>query len=391
MALIDIWKKSREQIENKTVQQIISFAGGGKLRDGNDTSEEFRNLLSHIPSNLITHYIDQCLNEGFPDSGLVLQDLVNQIGERLGFEANFGRYRGAHGKSGFDGMWKYPDGHSLILEIKTTDAYRIDLNTLASYRQQLANQGSIEIDKSSILIVVGRQDTGDLEAQIRGSKHAWDIRLISCDSLLELLRIKEEVDDPETINRIHQILVPREFTKLDDIVRLVFSTAQDVRGDEPIDEEEIEEKTKKRVSTTGTTPVSFNDECMKLIEEYLNLSFVKRSFAKFSTPDKSVSVVCAVSKEYAKSGQKYWFGFHPHHREFLEASPQAYAAFGCGSEKQILLIPFEDFKKWIDGMNITELSDRFYWHVHISKEGSEFYLNRKKGEPTINLTPFFLA
>jgi len=35
-----------------------------------------------------------------------------------------------------------------------------------------------------VLIVVGRQDTGELEAQIRGSRHAWDIRLISAEALL---------------------------------------------------------------------------------------------------------------------------------------------------------------------------------------------------------------
>lgn len=29
-------------------------------------------------------------------------------------------------------------------------------------------------DGSEALIIVGRSDTGDLEAQVRGSRHAWD-------------------------------------------------------------------------------------------------------------------------------------------------------------------------------------------------------------------------
>lgn len=83
-----------------------------------------------------------------------------------------------------------------------------------------------------MLIVVGRQDTGDLEAQIRGSRHAWDIRLISVDGLLRLMTLKEELEDPRTLQKIHNILFPMEFTKLDEIVNLVFSTAEDIKQEE---------------------------------------------------------------------------------------------------------------------------------------------------------------
>jgi hypothetical protein len=51
----------------------------------------------------------------------------------------------------------------------------------------LITSGQLKEDQSSILIVVGREDTGDLEAQIRGSRHAWDVRLISVDALLRLM------------------------------------------------------------------------------------------------------------------------------------------------------------------------------------------------------------
>ncbi len=90
-----------------------------------------------------------------------------------------------------------------------------DLDTLATYRRKLAGVGQIDHDRSSVLIVVGRDDTGDLEAQIRGSRFAWDMRLISVESLLTLMDLKEDLDDPATLDRVHQILVPREFTRLD--------------------------------------------------------------------------------------------------------------------------------------------------------------------------------
>jgi len=80
--------------------------------------------------------------------------------------------------------------------------------------------GQIDEECSSILIVVGREDTGDLEAQIRGSRYAWDVRFISVDALLRLMFLKEEVDDPATIQRIGNVLIPREFTRLDEISEL---------------------------------------------------------------------------------------------------------------------------------------------------------------------------
>jgi hypothetical protein len=72
------------------------------------------------------------------------------------------------------------------VEVKTTDTYRIDLDTLAGYRRALIQGGSITEERASLLIVVGREDTGDLEAPIRGLWHAWDMRLISVDALMRL-------------------------------------------------------------------------------------------------------------------------------------------------------------------------------------------------------------
>ncbi|MBM3977236.1 MAG: hypothetical protein FJ299_09635, partial [Planctomycetes bacterium] len=180
VALVDLWREAREQLEDKGFQQIIAFAGDGKLRDGGAATDELRSFLSLVPTDYLRRYAAECLAKSFPDSGLALQEVVNQIGRRLGFSVVDGRYRGAKGSIGFDGLWKVRD-HAIVVEVKTTDAYRLDLSTIAEYRRKLANDGAIVIDHSSILIVVGREDTGDLEAQIRGSKYAWDVRLISVD------------------------------------------------------------------------------------------------------------------------------------------------------------------------------------------------------------------
>jgi hypothetical protein len=164
MALIDLWRGSRDQISAKHVQQIVAFAGDGKLGDGNLSSVEFRTFLAQIPSSILIRYASECLVDSFAGSGLVLQDAVNETGSRLGFQVTHGRYRGVVGQLGFDGLWESADGHSIVVEVKTTDTYRIDLNTLANYRRGLIKSGRLSEDHSSILIVVGRDDTGDLES-----------------------------------------------------------------------------------------------------------------------------------------------------------------------------------------------------------------------------------
>ena len=83
MALVDLWRGDRGQLEDKEFQQIIAFAGDGKLRDGSDTAEELRAYLSLVPTAYLRRYAADCLSKSFPDSGLALQEVVNQIGRRL--------------------------------------------------------------------------------------------------------------------------------------------------------------------------------------------------------------------------------------------------------------------------------------------------------------------
>ncbi len=105
MPLVDIWKSDPDQIRQKTVQQLLGFAGDGRLRDGSETSGEFRNLLRHLPSEVLTTFASQCLEDSFPQSGFALQDIINEVARRVGFKVQEGRYRGIHGSVGFDGLW----------------------------------------------------------------------------------------------------------------------------------------------------------------------------------------------------------------------------------------------------------------------------------------------
>ena len=76
-SLLDIWIGQKEFFEAKSIEQVLSICGDGNLRDGNEASHQLRELLANIPTKSIERYIDECLSHSFPQSGLVLQDLVN--------------------------------------------------------------------------------------------------------------------------------------------------------------------------------------------------------------------------------------------------------------------------------------------------------------------------
>jgi hypothetical protein len=391
MSLVSLWQSTPDQFINKHVNQVIGFAGDGKLKDGNDTSNEFRSFIDLIPSSDLSRYAFECLESKFDGSGLVLQDIVNQAGRRLGFQVQDGRYRGTKGQIGYDGLWKYPDGDQLIIEVKTTDAYRIDLNVLDGYRRALIKGGGVSEDRSSILIVVGRQDTGDLEAQIRGSRHAWDIRLLSIDSLFRLISINEEIEGPEIARKICDLLIPREYTRVDGIIDLVFETTTEVRDEMPKEEDRDEQIniTKPKEKTPKFKPVGFHDECLVPIQKKLNISFIRRSKATFISADKETALICAVSREHDTSvGTGYWFAFHTHQRDNLNSFKKAYVAFGCGSPNSVLLIPFQNFQQWLDGMNMTKSDTREYWHVQIIKDNDKYLLLQKANIERVELTKY---
>ncbi len=124
------------------------------------------------------------------------------------------------------------------------------------------------LETSRNLIVIGRNEkTESLEAQVRGSRHAWDIRLISVESLMRLVTVKEDLETPQAVQKIRQILRPKEYTKVDEIIDLVFSAATDAKAEEKLqlEIEPLENGEKK------SAPVNFREACIARIQQNLNL------------------------------------------------------------------------------------------------------------------------
>lgn len=83
-SITEIWTKGKETFDSKTLSQILSFAGDGKLKDNNVTSIEFRELLDQVPSTFLKHFADNCLTDKFDDSGLHFKTLLIKLEFVLG-------------------------------------------------------------------------------------------------------------------------------------------------------------------------------------------------------------------------------------------------------------------------------------------------------------------
>ena len=369
--LLEMWKDDKLGIECKKLGQVIAFLGDGNIEKETNYNQ-LRDYFRQIDSDLIDRYTRECLADKFDKSGFVLQDLVNEIGARLDFKVEFGRYRGVHGQNGFDGKWTAKDGHVIVVESKTTDAYRINLDNINKYRKQMIQNDETTEETSSILIVVGRHDTGDLEAQIRGSRHAWNIRIISVDSLLMLLRIKENINDVKMVSQIYGVLKPQEYTKLDQLINLIFLTAQDAELDDKmaISEDEMNEKTIGISEKTNSVVASFHKECVEKIEKSKLINLQKISRSLYGTEDKNIGITMVTSKAYFQGNKKkYWFAYHPYFKDNLEGYKEQYIAYGCGSADTLFLIPLNFIEGLKDNLNYTKnLEGRMYWHIIVFQE-----------------------
>lgn len=347
------------------------------MRDGSTCSVELKQYLSEVSSIKIGLYVRYCVDHSFQNSGFVLQDLINEIGRRLEYDVSSGLYRGKKGEIGFDGLWK--GTHSLVVEVKTSDTYRITLDTLAEYRHQLVGKGIVS-DDSSVLIVVGRQDTGELEAQIRGSRHAWNMRLISSEALLKLGDLKENTDDPETGDKIRTLLIPFESTKIDRIVDVMFSAAKDAAAaveTESLDEEAVAVDSvpadKKIYEFTDSK--TLDNKRVSIVSAFaskLGVALIKRSRALYWDAAHETRLACTVSKRYEKRGQvPYWYAYHPQWDSFLGDGSSSYLVLGCMDQEFAFAIPAGELRTHLHEMNQTARpGGGAYWHIKIVRGSS---------------------
>jgi hypothetical protein len=399
MSILRLLSKHISDLETYRIDQIVQLAGEGKLRDGSACSAELIAFLKKVSLEKLSTYIQQTLTEKFTDSGFVLQDLVNEVGGRLGFSVNNGRYHGVVNQSGHDGLWVTKDMR-LVVEVKTTDAYRVNVTNIATYASKLKSlEPSDEQQNFGILIVVGRQDTGDLEAQIRGSKFAWDVRIISAEALIDLAKLSQTAVDEETEVALRHSLLPVEFTRVDHLVSLLSRVAFDVERAVHIEElnppyaaeQSLKVQKQELIAESPTVLVaestdSVKEKIVKFIQASVQQDYEKngKSIVKFSSGN---AYVISVSKYYQRNEQNYWYALQARWLDFLK-NQQSFLCLGMSSEEWFLKVPSEIVRTWPDQLNKTEKLNSKYWHLGLIKKNDGIFLLLPKTGKLQDLTEF---
>ncbi len=392
MSLLELAETNPRAFEGYNIQQVVAICGDGQLLDGSKCSQELRRYLSLQNPLKLAEYARYCLDHSFAKSGAVLQDILNETGRRLGFTVIGGRYSGTPGKIGFDGLWTEGNA-SLIVEAKTTDTYRINLDKVVEYASRARSAG-LALAEPNVLLIVGREDTGDLEAQIRGSRHAWQVRLVSVESLIKLMFVREEVSEQIFTQRLRRILFPFEYTRVDNIIDLVFETQREiedkiVEADVVVD---VGEPDDGRIGTWQFTPTGELDAKRNALLErfYANrgLKYRRVSRGKYLDDAMNLRVACTISKRYEREYQPYWYAFHPAWLEFLEEGAEGFLILGCMDRGEGYAIPRDLIKSKLDSLNKTDKDGRFYWHIALQIDGVDLFLNMTRTGERLTLASF---
>lgn len=394
MSLVSLYEKHPDELSGYRVEQIVALAGEGRLRDGSECSTELRAFFRKIDLNRLDAFIHETLSEKFTDSGFVLQDLVNELGRRLSFDVQNGRYHGVANQPGHDGYWESSEAR-FIVEIKTTDAYRINLSTIASYAMKLKLQEPKENPKPlGLLIVVGRQDTGDLEAQIRGSKYAWDVRLISAESLIDLVRLHGVAMDAETEKALRHSLMPVEYTRVDHLVALLSKVAYDVDRSNQVQDTVNDIPSGLNFKHNLTAQSNFEARPIEVVRNKIIESLAKGYGGKYERLSRSLIIfesghktIVSVSKRYIRNDQHYWYALQDSWLKILNGN-DATLCLGMTDLNYYLLIPSKVAQNLPSLLNKTEKENSTYWHIGLLEDKGLARMSLPRSSEFLDMTEY---
>jgi hypothetical protein len=384
MPLLDFWNSNKDTVLSMTLDRIVTMCGDGTLADGNETSIELKKFLSEVDPEQLAAYAKFCLENRFNNSGYVLQDVINEIARRLDFTVRNGRYQGVRNDIGFDGIWANSNDN-IVIEIKTTDAYLVDLDVIENYRQRLISANEIK-PNSNCLIVVGRNEKQSkaLEMQLRGSRHAWSMRIISIDALIKLMYVNATTTSSEITEKIYTILRPFEYVKVDQIVDVLFTAAEESNSEES--------NIVTSSNPTGTPAlldlenskdliVVKRTQGMQRLSEFLKITLVKRRKTSYADQSGDVHASISISKKYETSNPGYWYGYHTRQSEYLsQATKVGYMVFGMLDRKEFYAISYTDLERFKTNMDSTVVPGKDpYWHVRIFERSTELILKLNNG------------
>ncbi|MGD0076348.1 MAG: hypothetical protein ABSD31_18735, partial [Candidatus Binataceae bacterium] len=193
-----------------------------------------------------------------------------------------------------------------------------------------------------------------------------------------------------------RILIPFEYTRVDNIVDLVFETQQETdqkaQTNADLESEDAAESANQEQGAYEFTPRDKLDEKrLKIVHAFFklkNATPVQRTRTNFSDSMNQVGATCAISKRYKRDYQPYWYALHPKWLVFMRSVSDGFFVLGCMDRNEAYALPIAFIEQNLEAMNTTEKGDKKYWHVALTIDKGSLALNLSSIGKKIDLAPY---
>ena len=206
-----------------TLEVLVDLAG--PIEDESRASEKLREMLRDDATDAdVETLMTEALSDTEQYHNRALQDIINNIGERLGFTVEYGVYKGTTNNVGYDGLWTTDvlstTKTHLVVETKKTATYTINpVDQPGKYMSELAQERGISEENIYGLIVVGEDELDSVVNAVRGSRYRDQVRTISSERLLELMSMLG--DSNLRHEQVAHLLLPTDMVDVGSLVELI--------------------------------------------------------------------------------------------------------------------------------------------------------------------------
>ena len=222
------------------------------------------------------------------------------------------------------------------------------------------------------------------------------MRIIGVDALAKLMRVNLSTFSQEVTEKIHTILQPFEYTRVDKIVDVVFTTIEDKTHESDSFDEVQDKGTARTQRQIDKTPRSILDAkkvaAAQRLSAKLGRPLVRKRYSLYSDSTDQLHAVIAVSKRYTRSGSDfYWYAYHNEpQRTFLRVADKGYMVFALADSEESFAVPYEVLEKhWDHFYETVQDNGSLYKHIYIYHELGNFHLRVNKiGGTEIDLSQY---
>ncbi len=212
-----------------SISDALALLGDAALEDSKpQLRERFLEFIrqSKWQPDDFRYWIEGCLAKGSrqrPAYYYALQDIVVTIGMHLGMKVEYGSYSSYQPGVPWDGRWWTSDNSCIIVEVKAS-AW-----PSASYLDVCAALEDAAEDRLYGLFVVGQGSTRELIEQIKGGEYRNQLKVISCNDLVRLWRLKMNLErtasDQRAARMVQSVLLPFESVNVGSLVNIIYEVA----------------------------------------------------------------------------------------------------------------------------------------------------------------------